>query len=61
MLVQHIEPGCVTRASFTSARQLRGAIDAFVETWNEKAVPFEWTKAVVHATGLRVNYSDLDK
>jgi hypothetical protein len=30
---------------------LRDAIDAFVETYNEKAVPFEWTEAVVHATG----------
>src|SRR3974377_1235996 len=38
-------------ASFTSARQLRDAIDAFVETYNEKAVPFEWSKAVVHPTG----------
>ena len=48
-------------ASFTSARQLRSAMDAFVETYNEKALPFEWTKALVHAAGPRVNYSDLCK
>ena len=33
--------------SFTSARQLREAIDAFVKVYNDKATPFEWTKAVV--------------
>ena len=48
-------------ASFNSARQLREAIDAFVEVYNEKAIPFEWTKAVVHPTGPRVNYSYLCK
>lgn len=48
-------------ASFTSARQLRGAIDAFVEAYNENAVPFEWSKAVVHSTGPKLNYSDLCK
>ena len=48
-------------ASFTSARQLRDAIDAFVEAYNGKAVPFEWSKAVVHATGPKISYSDLCK
>jgi hypothetical protein len=31
-------------ASFTSPRQLRQAIDAFVEVYNPKAAPFEWKK-----------------
>lgn len=48
-------------ASFTSARQLRQAIDAFVQAYNDSAVPFEWTKAVVHPTGFRSVYADLCK
>jgi transposase len=35
-------------ASFTSARQLRDAIDRFVKVYNQQAAPFEWKKAVVH-------------
>ena len=46
-------------ASFTSPRQLREAIDAFVQVYNENAAPFEWSKAVVHPTGPRRLYSDL--
>lgn len=46
-------------ASFTSPRQLREAIDAFVQIYNEKAAPFEWSKAVVHPTGPHLLYSDL--
>jgi hypothetical protein len=34
-------------ASFTSARQLRQAIDDFVAVYHPKAAPFEWKKAVV--------------
>jgi transposase len=48
-------------ASFTSARQLRDAIDAFVKVYNENATPFEWTKAVVHPTSPKRSYSDLCK
>ena len=49
-------------ASFTSARQLRDAIDAFVKVYNEKATPFEWTKAVVHPhNSPKRLYSDLCK
>ena len=48
-------------ASFTSARQLRDAIDAFVKVYNDKATPFEWTKAVVHPNSPRRLYSDLCK
>jgi len=48
-------------ASFTSPRQLRDAIDAFVEVYNPKAAPFEWTKAVVHQSKPKLIYSDLCK
>jgi transposase len=48
-------------ASFTSPRQLRDAIDAFVQVYNENAAPFEWSKAVVHPTGPQRLYSDLCK
>ena len=46
-------------ASFTSAQQLREAIDRFVAVYNRKAAPFEWTKAVVHPTSPKTLYSDL--
>jgi transposase len=48
-------------ASFTSPKQLRDAIDRFVKVYNEKAAPFEWTKAVVHPTTPKKTYSDLCK
>jgi transposase len=35
-------------ASFTSVAQLRAHIDAFIETYNENAKPFVWTKTKVH-------------
>jgi len=46
-------------ASFTSVRQLRQAIDRFIEAHNPKAHPFEWTKTIVHPQPLRHYYSDL--
>lgn len=46
-------------ASFTSPHQLREAIDAFVQVYNETAAPFEWSKAVVHPTGPKRLYSEL--
>src|SRR5438067_2160381 len=46
-------------ASFTSPKQLRQAIDAFVEVYNEKAAPFEWKKAVVFPSAPKSKYSDL--
>src|SRR3989449_3261583 len=45
--------------SFTSPAQLREAIDKFVKAYNEKAAPFEWTKAVVHQTAPKPKYADL--
>ena len=35
-------------ASFTSVEQLREHIDAFIETYNNTAEPFVWTKSKVH-------------
>jgi transposase len=35
-------------ASFTSVKQLREHIDAFIESYNHNAKPFVWTKAKVH-------------
>ena len=46
-------------ASFTSARQLRDAIDRFVKVYNEQAAPFEWKKAVVHPSAPKLLYSHL--
>ncbi len=45
--------------SFTSPAQLRDAIDRFVKVYNEKAAPFEWTKAVVHPTAPKPKYAYL--
>jgi len=48
-------------ASFTSPRQLREAIDRFVRAYNDKAVPFEWTKAFVAPSVPKRKYADLCK
>jgi transposase len=47
--------------SFTSPRQLRDAIDAFIEAYNETAAPFEWTKRYVEPTPLTHSYAKLRK
>jgi transposase len=46
-------------ASFTDVRQLRNHIDAFVDSYNTRAVPFVWTKPVVHQKSLKPRFSDL--
>jgi transposase len=46
-------------ASFSSPRQLREAIDRFIQAYNEKAAPFEWTKKEVFPKGLKKYYSNL--
>ena len=43
-------------ASFTSAQELRQAIDRFIAAYNPKAHPFEWTKEVVHPKALKRCY-----
>ena len=40
-------------ASFTSVKQLREHIDAFIETYNQNARPFVWTKAEVHQRRIK--------
>jgi transposase len=46
-------------ASFTSVRQLRAAIDAFIEAYNDTATPFQWRKATIHPKGLASRITDL--
>lgn len=48
-------------ASFTSPQQVREAIDKFVEAYNKKAAPFEWTKTSVAPKGLTHKYQNLCK
>src|SRR5437667_6633088 len=42
--------------SFTSVRILVESIEAFVTSWNQKAAPFEWTKAEVHQQQMKRYY-----
>ena len=46
-------------ASFTSVRQLRQAIDAFIEAYNPTATPFQWQQARIHPKGLAKRITDL--
>jgi transposase len=46
-------------ASFTSVRQLRAAIDAFITAYNATAIPFQWRKAKVHPKPLAARISNL--
>ena len=48
-------------ASFTSPRELRQAIDRYIEAYSERAHPFEWTKSIVHPVGFKQKYADLCK
>jgi transposase len=45
--------------SFQSPREVRRAIDQFIEAHNTKAAPFEWKKAVVHPVAFANSYADL--
>jgi hypothetical protein len=45
-------------ASFTPVEQLRRHIDAFIDTYNETAKPFVWTKAKVHQKRLNARFAD---
>ena len=45
-------------ASFTSARQVRQAIDKFIAAYNPQATPFEWHKKTITPTGLKHHYAD---
>jgi transposase len=46
-------------ASFTSVRQLREAIDAFIAAYNPQAIPFEWTKREVRQVEPKHKYAYL--
>ena len=46
-------------ASFTSPRQVREQIDAFLAAYNRNAHPFEWTKQVVFSQHPRSSYGNL--
>jgi len=46
-------------ANFTSPKQIREAIDKFIEVYNPQAAPFQWTKRYVYPKGLKINYADL--
>src|SRR5215467_3925184 len=48
-------------ASFTSPRQVRNQIDAFIKADNQTAHPFEWTKQVVFSQHPRDKYANLTK
>jgi len=48
-------------ASFTSPRQVRQAIDRFIDAYSEHAAPFEWTKEIVHSVQPKRYYADLGK
>ena len=42
-----LESQSLAGASFTSVKQLREHIDAFIESYNQSATPFVWTKSKV--------------
>ena len=46
-------------ASFTHPRQVRRAIDAFIELHNDTAAPFEWRKSEVFPTRPKKCYAEL--
>lgn len=45
--------------SANSPRDVRKAIDAFIDAYSKDAHPFEWTKQVVHPGQLKHRYADL--
>ena len=44
--------------SFTLSRQMREAINRFLEVHNQNAAPFEWRKRKVFPKSLKKNYAD---
>jgi transposase len=45
-------------ASFSSVKQLREHIDAFIEAYNENAKPFVWTKSKVYQKRLKPRFAN---
>ena len=54
-----LQASSLAGASFTSIQQLRDHIDAFVHSYNARAVPFVWTKTVAHQKPLKPRFSEL--
>ncbi len=46
-------------ASFTSPKQIREAIDKFIEVYNPQASPFQWTKRYVYPKSLKESLANL--
>jgi transposase len=46
-------------ASFSSVRQLRRAIEAFIDAHNKDPQPFEWTKEDVRPVPLKPKHANL--
>ena len=46
---------------FTSAKELRDAIDRFTRAYCEDCSPFAWTKEKVHQATLKRRYAELCK
>jgi len=46
-------------ASFQSVRELRDAIDRFIDAYNPRAAPFQWQRKTVRQTPLERSYADL--
>lgn len=49
--------GALQGASFTSPKQVRNQIDAFLESYNARAKPFFWKATVVHQKHLATRVS----
>jgi transposase len=45
-------------ASFTSVKQLREHIDAFIKAYNTTAAPFAWTKSEAHQKRLKPRFAN---
>lgn len=56
-----LQRSALRKRSFTSPRQLRKAIDDFVEVYSETAAPFEWTKATIKPSPLKKTYAESRK
>jgi transposase len=52
-----LSPQALQGASFTSASELRQAIDCFIENYNPRAVPFEWKKEKVDSVHPKLSYA----
>ena len=56
-----LQRSAIRKKSFTSPRQLRDAIDDFIEIHSETAAPFEWTKVSAKTTPLKTGCAESRK